>query len=148
MTEITADFTTLIRQASMTADEYLMKAITNIDARLGQGYAKAHPELIAAFMQAAAIDMGTATIAKCVDSALEEVAGAITDAFTFLKHYGSASTGSAENPKGVTLRMSIAEAVTEITGAGTEADPTSALDRIAEALQNIAAMIDLKVGGR
>ena len=32
----------------MTADEYLRSAIDHIDAQLGKGYAKAHPELIAA----------------------------------------------------------------------------------------------------
>jgi hypothetical protein len=119
--EITADLTTLLRQVSMTADEYMMHAITNIDDRLGQGYAKAHPELIGAFIQAAAIDMGTATIAKCVGSAIEEFSTAI---------------------------IPLAEQLDRIADAIPETDPTSALGRIAEALQNIAAMLDLKVGGR
>ncbi len=59
MRRVEADSTTLLRQAPMTAGEYMDKAIEN--------YAKAHPELIAAFMQAAAIDMGTALIAGPIE---------------------------------------------------------------------------------
>jgi hypothetical protein len=64
---ITAGNSTLLRQASMTADEYLCEAMQCIDRRLGKGYAKAHPELIAAFIQTAAIDMGTAVIARAIE---------------------------------------------------------------------------------
>ena len=39
---------TLMRQASATADEYLFKAVDGIDGLFGEGFAKAHPELIAA----------------------------------------------------------------------------------------------------
>ncbi len=39
MDKITANAETLMRQASMTADEYLRDAIENIDARLGGGFA-------------------------------------------------------------------------------------------------------------
>lgn len=42
-----------IRQASKTADYFLHKAITNIDEQLECGYAKKHPELIAAYMKIA-----------------------------------------------------------------------------------------------
>ena len=44
----------LMRRAWKTDDESLAYAIEGIDARLGKGYAKAHPALIAAFMQTAA----------------------------------------------------------------------------------------------
>jgi hypothetical protein len=64
---VTAGNSTLLRQASMTADEYLCEAMQRIDRRLGKGYAKAHPELIAAFIQTAANDMGTAVIARAID---------------------------------------------------------------------------------
>ena len=40
----------LMRRAWKTADEYPGCAIECIDMRLGKGCAKAHPELIAAFM--------------------------------------------------------------------------------------------------
>lgn len=64
---------TLLRQAPMTADDYMRSAIDHIDKALGKGYAKAHPELIAAFMHTAASDLGTAIIAR----AIEGVAAAI-----------------------------------------------------------------------
>jgi hypothetical protein len=59
---------TLLRQAPMTANEYLLSAVDHIDEKLGKGYAKAHPELIAAFMQASAVDLGTAVIARAIES--------------------------------------------------------------------------------
>ena len=62
---ITADADTLMRQAAMTADEYLRKAISAIDEAFDErGYAKKHPELIAAFMQTCAMDFGAAILAK------------------------------------------------------------------------------------
>ena len=42
----------------------------HIDKLLGKGYAKQHPELIAAYMQTAAIDFGTAIIARAIKSVL------------------------------------------------------------------------------
>jgi hypothetical protein len=65
---ITADTSTLFRQAPMTAHDYMMKAIDDIDELLGKGYAKQHPELIAAYMQTAAIDFGAAVIARAIES--------------------------------------------------------------------------------
>jgi hypothetical protein len=64
----------LMRQASMTADEYLWRAIEDIDKRLGKGYAKAHPELIAAYMQAASTDCAGAIIAQQVRAGLDRIA--------------------------------------------------------------------------
>ena len=71
-----------MRQGAMTAAEYLRSAIDHIDAELGKGYAKAHPELIGAFMQTAVLDLGAATIARAVqgiDPALDGVAVALYD---------------------------------------------------------------------
>lgn len=65
--EITASSDTLLRQASMTADEYMSRAIGYIDSALGEGYAKKHPELIAAFMQTSALDFGAAIIARAIE---------------------------------------------------------------------------------
>jgi hypothetical protein len=65
---IEADNNTLLRQAAMTAAEYLDNATASIDQRFGNGFAKAHPELIAAFMQTAAIDCGTAVIARAIET--------------------------------------------------------------------------------
>jgi hypothetical protein len=65
---ITAGNETLLRQAPMTAHDYMMKAISDIDELLGKGYAKQHPELIAVHMQTAAIDYGSAIIARAIES--------------------------------------------------------------------------------
>ena len=50
----------LMRQASMTANDYMWDAIRDIDILLGEGYAAKHPELIGAYMQTAAQDYHTA----------------------------------------------------------------------------------------
>jgi hypothetical protein len=55
-----------MRQAPMTANEYLMSAIDHIDLLLVEGYAKAHPELIGAFMQTSAIELGAGEIARAI----------------------------------------------------------------------------------
>jgi hypothetical protein len=66
MSFIAADSTILMRQAPMTAAEYLDAAVKAIDARFGKGYAKAHPELVGAFIEASAVDLGAAVIAKAI----------------------------------------------------------------------------------
>ena len=70
---ITADPTTLMRQASITAHEYFTAAIKYIDDRFGDGYAQAHPELIAAFMQTAARDFQTAITAQTMQDAAKQI---------------------------------------------------------------------------
>jgi hypothetical protein len=77
-TTIEAGNGTLLRQAPMTANEYLLSAIDHVDLKLGTGYAAKHPELIAAFMQASAIDLGTAVIARAIESLSNSLAAAIT----------------------------------------------------------------------
>jgi hypothetical protein len=74
-TTIDAGNRTLLRQAPMTANEYMISAIDHIDLKLGAGYAAKHPELIGAFMQASAIDLGTAVIARAIESIAEQGAG-------------------------------------------------------------------------
>ena len=46
----------LMEKAHMTAYEYMRHAKLDIDAQFGAGYAAAHPELVAAYMQTAALD--------------------------------------------------------------------------------------------
>lgn len=58
--EISASAETLMRQAGLTADEYMKSGIKHIDATFGDGFAKANPALLAAFMQTAAIDYHSA----------------------------------------------------------------------------------------
>lgn len=79
---ITAGTETLFRQAPMTAHDYMLKAIHDIDELLGKGYAKQHSELIAAYMQTAAIDFGAAIIAR----AIEGISGALEGIEFTLRH--------------------------------------------------------------
>ena len=84
---ITASADTLMRQASMTASDYMRAAVHEIDAQFGKGYAKAHPELVAAFMSTAAQDFHTGLMAATIQdlssrlgdlhSAVGEIAQAI-----------------------------------------------------------------------
>jgi hypothetical protein len=64
MNEITADTYTLLRQASGTARDYLAAAITNVDELLGEGYAAAHPELLAAMVASATADFNNAHLQR------------------------------------------------------------------------------------
>jgi hypothetical protein len=63
---ITANPKTLMRQAKYTAAEYLNAAVIEIDEKFGDGYAKKNPELIAAYMNTAALDYGSAIIARSI----------------------------------------------------------------------------------
>ncbi len=56
---VTADFLTLIEQASSTTEDYMTRAIKSIDAAFGKGYAKEHPELVGQMVQAAATDFSS-----------------------------------------------------------------------------------------
>ncbi|MBD3308542.1 hypothetical protein GF339_19100 [candidate division KSB3 bacterium] len=46
------------------ADECLTRAIRSIDLRFGQGYAKAHPELVTTYMTIAAQEFNTSSSQK------------------------------------------------------------------------------------
>jgi hypothetical protein len=78
MSFIQANADTLLRQASITADQYLHEAITAIDKKFAKGYAKDHPNLIAAFMKVAASDMNNATFAKAQSEAIESLAESLS----------------------------------------------------------------------
>jgi hypothetical protein len=115
-----------MRQAHMTAHDYMTHAIEDIDSMLGKGYAKDHPELIAAYMQTAATDFGAACVAKEIRQGLDEIAASI-DADKIadsLKDVAGAIQSAAEH----------------LVSYG---DQDNGSDRIAEAVQNIAAMLDL-----
>lgn len=76
---IDAGNSTLMRQAQMTAHTYLMQAVKDIDEVMGKNYARQHPELIAAYMQTAAIDLGTAVIARAIETIEVIIARAIDE---------------------------------------------------------------------
>jgi hypothetical protein len=77
MTYITANPLELMKQASMTAHDYLQEAVKSIDGEFGEGYARKNPALVGAFMQAASMDMGAVTISKAIGEAIEELASAV-----------------------------------------------------------------------
>jgi hypothetical protein len=73
---IEAGNSTLMRQAQMTAHTYMAQAIRDIDEILGKGYAKNHPDLIAAYMQTSALDLGASVVARAIQQVgdrLEEI---------------------------------------------------------------------------
>jgi hypothetical protein len=73
--EISSD--TMMRQAKMTAHDYMLAAKSDIDDIWGEGYAKQHPELVGAYIQTAAMDFGANIIAQQVRAGLEEIAEAV-----------------------------------------------------------------------
>jgi len=72
MERITGSGENLMRQAPMTTNLYLDAAVTAIDQTFGQGYAKAHPELVAAYIKTCAIDLA----GSIITSALQDIAEA------------------------------------------------------------------------
>jgi hypothetical protein len=67
----------ITREAAMTAHDYMARALHDIDELLGEGTARKHPELIAAYMQAAAIDGAALTIGRQISDSLDAIADAI-----------------------------------------------------------------------
>lgn len=65
--------TDLMLQARDTAETYFNQSIRIIDSKFGEGYAKAHPELIAGFMRTAAMDFHTAILNQKLDSLICEI---------------------------------------------------------------------------
>ena len=76
MDRISASAETLLRQAGMTAAEYLDNAVDEIDVKFGDGFAKEHPELVGAFMHTAALDFASAVITSAIQDLAEDLAKA------------------------------------------------------------------------
>ena len=62
------DTETLFRQAPKTAYEYMRHAVADANELFGEAYVAEHPELICAYMQAAALDYGLSLIAAMLES--------------------------------------------------------------------------------
>jgi hypothetical protein len=74
----------IMRQAKMTAHDYLLAGIADVEELFKPGVydrpvTEAHPELVAAYAQIAAIDAGAAIIAQQVRAGLEAIAEAIVE---------------------------------------------------------------------
>lgn len=65
---------TIMNQAGYTAEVWMKAAVEAIDNQFGEGYAKAHPELVGSFMQAAAADQSGMYLRK-IGELLEENLG-------------------------------------------------------------------------
>jgi hypothetical protein len=63
-----------MRQAPDTVALYLERAVNMIDGVFGKGYAKEHPELVAAFLQACQGDYMTSVFGKVFGNALDGIA--------------------------------------------------------------------------
>ena len=64
---------TLEQVAGDNVGDWMRQAVQNIDAEFGDGYAKAHSELIAAMIQASAIDSGVAYIHNVLNKHLDDL---------------------------------------------------------------------------
>jgi hypothetical protein len=124
----------LFQQAPMTAHDYMSHGVHDIDGMFGEGFAEAHPALLAAYMQTASIDYGASLIASKIGelreslrsdhplqgetfdgfaSAIESIADKIDRAATHLKYLG---TGDAATTMGAIefLGASVKEAAEQL----------------------------------
>jgi hypothetical protein len=60
-----------MRQGAETAEYWLRRAVRSIDDELGDGYAKANPEVVAAMLAAASSDFRTTTWQASVENLAE-----------------------------------------------------------------------------
>jgi hypothetical protein len=82
--EITLDGAGIMRQAHMTAHDFMLQAVSDIDEILGEGAARSCPELIAAYLNAAALDGGMTLIAQQIRLGLKEIAGELDAVVTMI----------------------------------------------------------------
>ena len=68
---------TLMRQAGFTAEEWLRQAVTAIDDKFGEGFAKANPALVGSFIQGAGLDQ-IAMYMKSLNDSLYELPITVT----------------------------------------------------------------------
>lgn len=66
MDKITADWKKLMEDASDSTAYQMKQAINTIDDIFGKGYSKSHPELVAAYINAATKEYSSNCIAKAL----------------------------------------------------------------------------------
>lgn len=69
-----------LRDATLTTGTWTVRAKNLIDSDFGDGYAAAHPELVIAFLKAAAIAYMTDRLARVIEQVASEVADALDEA--------------------------------------------------------------------
>lgn len=75
---ITATFLQLAQEAPLIVAGMLDDTIIQIDNRFGRGYAKRHPELVAAFLAASENNFSIATLAQQIRAGLDNIADSLT----------------------------------------------------------------------
>lgn len=84
--DIEASFETLFTQAQESASSYLQYAKTEIDRVFGDGHAKNHPELVAAFMKCASNEFCSGSTSKVMQSALKGIGYSLDSIAAALKN--------------------------------------------------------------
>ena len=69
--------TDLMLQARDSAETYFNQSIRIIDSKFGEGYAKAHPELIGDFMQTVAAEFHTAILNQKLDDLIAKISDSL-----------------------------------------------------------------------
>jgi hypothetical protein len=73
MTRITATSDELMHQAPATAEVYLDAAIRAVEKRFGKGTARDNEALLAAMVNASALDFGASVIARAIESVADAI---------------------------------------------------------------------------
>lgn len=76
---VKVDSMTTMRHGHMSANEYLVNAVADIDAALGVGYAKKNPNLIATYLQVAHKEAAQADFTRDVFSMVDQVIDILVD---------------------------------------------------------------------
>lgn len=69
----------MLRQSPMAVHDILLHTVSNIDKILGEGYAEAHPELIAACVSAATSEFNNGSMIVAIQEASDKIASALED---------------------------------------------------------------------
>lgn len=74
----------LLEQAALSAATWMAKAVRLIDEEFGEGYARAHPELVGAFINAASRDYAANWVAGYLGDRLDYLADTLDGAIANL----------------------------------------------------------------
>jgi hypothetical protein len=72
-------YSEMLRQLPMAVHDILLHTVSNIDKILGEGYAEAHPELIAACVSAATSEFNNGSMIVAIQEASDKIASALED---------------------------------------------------------------------
>lgn len=72
-------YSEMLRQSPMAVHDILLHTVSNIDKILGEGYAEAHPELIAACVSAATSEFNNGSMIVAIQETSDKIASALED---------------------------------------------------------------------